>query len=148
MTRSTPCSTTPHRIRKAPASVHEMGIAMTVVAEVERVLDTFGPEARAVSVTLQVGGLRAVVPEALEFCYMAASQGSRAEGARLIIEEVPVLVSCPACTREWTVAQLELFCPTCEGPVQVLSGKELLLRTIEVDQPDGPATTDEGGVTP
>lgn len=124
--------------------MHEMGIAMTIVAEVERVLDDFGPHARARSINLQVGRLRAVVPEALEFCFLAASQRSRADGARLIIEQIPVRVRCTRCELEQIVEGLEFFCTACDGPVELLSGKELLLRTIEVEEPDAEPAADPG----
>lgn len=113
--------------------MHEMGLACSVVTEIERVLADFGRDARALTVTLQVGRLRAVVPEAMTFCFEAASIGTRAQGAVLLIEQVPVRVRCGQCAREWEAEALEFFCPDCEQPVQVLSGKELLLRTIEVD---------------
>ena len=113
--------------------MHEMGLACSIVTEIERVLSDFGPDARAVSVTLQVGKLRAVVPEAMTFCFEAASMGTRAQGAVLLIEQMPVRVRCSHCDREWEAEALEFFCADCDQPVQVLSGKELLLRTIEVD---------------
>lgn len=113
--------------------MHEMTLAVNVVEEVERCLAELGPHARVTSVTLQVGGLRAVVPEALSFCFEAAAMGTRVEGADLIIEQIPVRVSCARCDREWTVTEVEFMCPTCEGPVRLLQGKELLLRAIEVE---------------
>ena len=113
--------------------MHEMGLACSIVTEIERVLSDFGPDARVVSVTLQVGKLRAVVPEAMTFCFEAASMGTRAQGAALLIEQMPVRVRCSRCDREWEAEALEFFCADCDQPVQVLSGKELLLRTIEVD---------------
>jgi hydrogenase nickel incorporation protein HypA/HybF len=116
--------------------MHEMGLACSVVTEIERVLSDFSREARAVTVTLQIGKLRAVVPEAMTFCFEAASQGTRAQGAVLLIEQVPVRVRCVCCDREWEAEALEFFCSDCDQPLQVLSGKELLLRTIEVDDPE------------
>ncbi|GAB4259398.1 MAG: hydrogenase maturation nickel metallochaperone HypA [Thermoleophilia bacterium] len=118
--------------------MHEMSLAISVVEEVERVLAGFGPRARAVTVTLQVGGLRAVVPEAMEFCFEAASQGTRVQGARLAIERVPIVVRCDRCRCQWTVEAVAFLCPTCEGPVRVLTGKELLLRSIEIDDGEDP----------
>jgi hydrogenase nickel incorporation protein HypA/HybF len=113
--------------------MHEMTLAINVVEEVERCLEEFDPAARVMTVTLEVGGLRAVVPEALSFCFEVASSGTRVGGARLIIEEIPVEVRCDRCERQWVVRDVEFQCPTCEGAVKVLSGKELLLRGIEVD---------------
>lgn len=113
--------------------MHEMGLACSVVTEVERVLSDFGSEARVATVTLQIGGLRAVVPDAMRFCFEAAVQGTRVQGAHLVIEEIPVRVRCAHCDREWIADTVEFFCSACEGPVQVLSGKELLLRAIEIE---------------
>lgn len=113
--------------------MHEMTLALNVVEEVERCLAELGPDARVASVTLQVGGLRAVVPQALSFCFEAAAMGTKVEGALLIIEEIPVRVHCARCDSEWTVSEVEFMCPTCEGPVRLLQGKELLLRAIEVE---------------
>jgi hydrogenase nickel incorporation protein HypA/HybF len=125
--------------------MHEMGLAMSVVDEVTRVLEDFGPQARALRVTVQVGRLRAVVPEALDFCFEVASHRSRAAGARLVIEEVPIRVRCATCAREWIVERVEFFCPTCDGPVEILSGKELLLRSVEVDCPEPDVATETAG---
>ncbi|MHB9149626.1 MAG: hydrogenase maturation nickel metallochaperone HypA [Thermoleophilia bacterium] len=113
--------------------MHEMTLAVNLVDEVERCLADFDAGARVMSVTLEVGGLRAVVPEALSFCFEVASSGSLIDGARLIIEEIPVEVRCERCEHQWVVHELQFLCPTCEGPVKLLSGKELLLRAIEVD---------------
>ena len=113
--------------------MHEMTLAMNVVEDVERCLADLGPGARVVSVTLQVGGLRAVVPEALSFCFEAAATATKVEGARLVIEEIPVRVHCARCESEWTVTEVAFMCPNCEGPVRLLQGKELLLRAIEVE---------------
>ncbi len=110
-----------------------MTLAAGVVTEVERCLGDFESGASVVSVTLQVGRLRAVVPDALAFCFEVVSQGTPVEGARLIIEQIPVRVRCGSCETEWTVTEVEFMCPVCEGPVEVLQGKELLLRAIEID---------------
>jgi hydrogenase nickel incorporation protein HypA/HybF len=113
--------------------MHEMTLAVNVVEEVERCLAEFGTDARVMTVTLEVGGLRAVVPEALSFCFEVAGSGTRVDGAHLIIQVIPVEVRCDRCDRQWVVRDVEFLCPTCEGAVKVLSGKELLLRAIEVD---------------
>jgi len=116
--------------------MHEMSLAMSIVDEVERCLGDFGPGARALRVTIEVGRFRAVVPEAMQFCFQAASRGTRAEGAELVIEEIPLVVDCPACDERWTLEDVTFFCPRCDGVVTLVSGKELMLRTIEIDEED------------
>ncbi|HZK48364.1 MAG TPA: hydrogenase maturation nickel metallochaperone HypA, partial [Thermoleophilia bacterium] len=112
---------------------HEMTLAANVVEEVERCLVDLAPGARVTSVTLEVGALRAVVPEALSFCFEVASSGTRVEGARLVIQEIPVEVHCDRCERQWVIHEIGFLCPACDGTVRLLRGKELLLRAIEVD---------------
>jgi len=114
--------------------MHEMSLAMGIVGEVERCLGDFGPTARATRVTIQVGRFRAVVREAMEFCFLAASRGTRAEGAELVVEEIPLVVHCATCDEQWTLEEVAFFCPRCDQAVTLVSGKELLLRTIEIDE--------------
>ena len=102
-----------------------------VVEEVERCLEGFGSAARVMTVTLEVGGLRAVVPSSF-LLFEVASSGTRPDGARSIIEEIPWKCAVIAASVSgWCAASISM--PTCEGPVKVSSGKELLLRAIEVD---------------
>lgn len=114
--------------------MHEMGIALSLVGEIEGVLAGFGPEARAVRATLVVGRLRAVVPEALRFCFAAAALKTGADGVELVIEEVPVRARCPVCGTERTATEVRFFCPTCGSAEEVVAGKELLLRSVEIDE--------------
>lgn len=111
-----------------------MSLAMNVMERVERCLADFGPDARVARITLEVGRLRAVVPEALRFNFQVVSQDTPAEDAQLIIEEIPVRVRCEPCDKEWTVERVDFLCPDCAGPVRTLTGKELLLRSIEVEE--------------
>jgi hydrogenase nickel incorporation protein HypA/HybF len=114
--------------------MHEMSLTMSVMQQVERCLVSFGPKARVVRITLEVGRLRAVVPDAIRFCFQVVSEGTAADGADLVLEEIPVRVRCEPCQREWTVEDVQFLCPDCDGPVSTLSGKELLLRSIEVEE--------------
>ena len=111
-----------------------MSLAMNVMERVDRCLADFGPGARVARITLDVGRLRAVVPEALRFSFQVVSQDTAAEGARLVIHEIPVHVRCEPCDREWDLERVEFLCPGCGGPVRTLTGKELLLRSIEVEE--------------
>jgi len=114
--------------------MHEISLAMSVMKQVESCLADFGPEARVARITLQVGRLRAVAPDAMQFCFQAVSEGTAAEDADLVIDEIPVRVRCESCDGEWTVEEVLFLCPSCDGPVKILTGEELMLRTIEVEE--------------
>jgi hydrogenase nickel incorporation protein HypA/HybF len=65
--------------------MHELSIAMSLV---ELVQEQLAGEALAavVAVNIRIGALSSVVPEALEFVWAPATQGTRLEGAQLRIE--------------------------------------------------------------
>jgi hydrogenase nickel incorporation protein HypA/HybF len=114
--------------------MHEMSLAMSLIEQVERCLAGFSPQARVVRITLEVGRLRAVVPDAMRFSFQVVSEGTAAEGAELVLEDVPVRVRCEACDKEWNLEGILFSCPDCGAPVRTLSGRELVLRSIEVDE--------------
>ncbi|GAA0785229.1 hydrogenase maturation nickel metallochaperone HypA [Marinobacterium sediminicola] len=83
---------------------------------------------------LEVGPLAAVVPEAMQFAFEAASRGSLAEGARLHLVELPGEAHCQACGFETSISQWYQACPRCgEYQLKVLSGDELQIRELEVE---------------
>lgn len=84
-------------------------------------------------IALRVGALSGVVPEALEFAFGVVTRGTIAEGARLDVELVPVLCSCPACGLDFRPAEPGDDCPRCMRPrPRVLQGRELELAFLEV----------------
>ncbi|MBH0780820.1 hydrogenase maturation nickel metallochaperone HypA [Nocardia bovistercoris] len=109
--------------------MHEMAITQSVVEAVCEHAD-----GRAVhSVTVEVGQLCAVVPDAMRFCFELAAEGTLAQGARLEITEVPGSAHCRACELDFALAVPILLCPHCDGAdVTVRSGRELRIRSMEV----------------
>ena len=110
-----------------------MGIALEIVKiAVSAIPDDVGPAA-VKRVNLQVGRLSAVVPESLVFCFEIVARGTPLEGAELAIEEVPVVACCNDCGARWTVKEAAFCCEECgSGSLHLLSGRELLITSIEV----------------
>lgn len=89
---------------------------------------------RTISVTVEVGELSGVMPEALEFCYAAAAMGGLAEGSRLVISRIPAVAVCGECGETFTPDQPVFVCPRCDGLTSSLqSGEELAVIEIEVE---------------
>ncbi|MGP3986174.1 hydrogenase maturation nickel metallochaperone HypA/HybF [Streptomyces sp. 3N207] len=111
--------------------MHEMSIAMAVVCQVEeaaRAHDAVGVEA----VTLCVGELAGVVPEALRFSFGLACEGTVLAGAELVTEHVPGRARCTSCTDEWATGMPpRLCCGQCgDSRTELLSGRELRIATV------------------
>lgn len=115
--------------------MHELSIALSLIrtatAEAARL------HASAVrGVHLRWGPLSGVVKEALLGAYEAARAGSPLERASLVIDEAPLLMSCPACGSERPVKSLqEMCCEICGTPAeQLVSGRELVIVALEIEQ--------------
>jgi hydrogenase nickel incorporation protein HypA/HybF len=112
--------------------VHEAGLA---AAALELAADHARRRGamRVHRLTLRVGDLSGVVPEALRFALEALSAGTPAEGAVFDIEVVTVECHCPACDRPFRPADVVYACPAC-GRISsdVRRGHELELVSLEV----------------
>lgn len=112
--------------------MHELSIAEGVLQVVEAQLTASGAT-RVHTLTLAVGALSGVVPEALRFAWSAVARGTACEGATLLIEEVPVACYCIACACEFPARAGDYTCPTCAAvSSEVRRGRELQLMRMEV----------------
>jgi hydrogenase nickel incorporation protein HypA/HybF len=83
--------------------------------------------------TMRIGPLSGVVPEALEFAFDVLTRGTIAEGATLTVERVPIVCYCRTCRREFRPNDLFCECPRCHTPGgEVHQGRELELASLEV----------------
>lgn len=108
--------------------MHEMAVMMGVV---DQVTERLG-DARIAEVHLTVGKLSGVVPDSLRFCFELACAGTAMEGADLEIDEPAGWAACRTCELRFAVAHPILLCPCGSADVQVISGDELLIRSVRV----------------
>ena len=92
---------------------------------------------RVTSLRVEVGELACVETEAFLHCFEAASVGTVAEGARLRLGVLPARARCESCGLEFHLPALGTPCPDCGlSRLEVLAGRELRLRELEVSGPD------------
>lgn len=108
--------------------MHELSIAETVV---EAVLERAGGQ-HVTLVRLRIGKLSGVVPDALQFCFGLATDGTPLKGAGPDIEETDGRVRCRTCDRESAMYDMTLLCECGSADVEVISGRELQLTSVEV----------------
>lgn len=110
--------------------MHELSLVQGVV----EICEQHSGGRRILEVTLEIGSLSGVVPEALEFCFEAVVKGTLLERARLIIERIPATGFCNACKG---VSPLETYfdpCPCCGAVVlELRSGDEMRVKDLEVE---------------
>ncbi|MGC1371964.1 MAG: hydrogenase maturation nickel metallochaperone HypA [Candidatus Sulfotelmatobacter sp.] len=114
--------------------MHELSIAMSIVELAEEEAEKRGVQIEAVH--LKLGALSGVVREALLSCYEMACEGTTAQGSRLVIEDVPVIIFCATCNTQRTLSSVQLFsCPECGTPSwEVVQGKELEVVALEITE--------------
>jgi hydrogenase nickel incorporation protein HypA/HybF len=115
--------------------MHELSIAHSLVEVAEQAAANANI-ARVSAVHLRLGALAGVVKESLLFCYDVAAAGTRLEGSRLIIEEVPVKVRCERCVEGCEPLSPHSFqCPKYDlvAPV-VVQGRELQIESLEYNE--------------
>jgi len=117
--------------------MHELSVAQSIV---DIVLQHLPKENHVAvkSVGLRLGEMAGIVPDSLEFCFGAITQGTPLEGATLAIEHVPLRAHCSDCGADGDIAPTLFVCPSCGGSsLTILSGREMQVKDIEVEEREG-----------
>jgi hydrogenase nickel incorporation protein HypA/HybF len=110
--------------------VHELGITRNIVAIVGD-----AAKGRAVRrVTLEVGKLSGVMPDALLFCFDVVAKGTVLDGATLDIREIAGRARCDHCREEFETATLVTPCVCGSRQLTRLAGEELKIKTMELEE--------------
>jgi hydrogenase nickel incorporation protein HypA/HybF len=110
--------------------MHEMSITQGIID----ICENHSGDRRVLSIDVEIGELSSVVPEAVEFCFEACSQGTLLEGAKLNIIRIAGRGHCLGCGGDTPLSALFGACQHCGGyRVKVVAGEEMRVREIEVD---------------
>lgn len=110
--------------------MHEMSLVQGVV---ELCLE-HATGRRVTSVTLVIGDLAGVEPEAMAFCFEAATSGTLLDGARLVMERVPARGECGECGATFDCCRWATPCPECGSlAVSCDGGDEMRVKELEVE---------------
>lgn len=105
---------------------------LTITREAVEICEEAAMGRRVTNVTLEIGELSGVMPEAVKFCFDACTKGTLLDGARLHMEQIAGSGRC-GCGREFAVAAMYDPCPFCGGyGFKILSGRELRVKELEV----------------
>lgn len=115
--------------------MHELSIAMSMIDMAQQEAARRGG-VRVVAVHLKLGPLSGVVSDALQFSWDVACEDTSIAGARLVIDETPIVIHCPVCQTDKTLARFQpLCCPVCDSPTSdILQGAELELVALEIQE--------------
>jgi hydrogenase nickel incorporation protein HypA/HybF len=108
--------------------MHELGLCEDIVAAVEQ----RAGERPVAGVTVRVGRLHHVHPEAFDQSFAMAAAGGVAEGAAAQLVLLPIRVRCLGCGTTHEDTELIAVCPGCGCvDLELTGGDELVLESIE-----------------
>jgi hydrogenase nickel incorporation protein HypA/HybF len=108
--------------------MHELGITRSVVA----ICAENSNGARVLRVTLEIGKLSAIMPDAVRFCFDICAKGTVVEGATLEILEIAGKAVCRVCGKNVALTQLVGRCMCGSNDLQIVAGEELKVKEMEV----------------
>jgi len=113
--------------------MHEMSIVTGILRIVED--QARAAEAKVInSIELEIGQLAGIELESLKFCFEVARRDTMADGAELVIRDIPGLGHCPRCEKDVPVEFHLAVCRECDQAlVDVFQGRELRVKSINVD---------------
>jgi hydrogenase nickel incorporation protein HypA/HybF len=112
--------------------VHELAVCQALMEQVENIAQEEHAD-HVATIHLAIGPLSGVEPRLLEQAFFIARAGGSAADAELVIESMPVQVSCKQCGQLTEVLPSRLLCGACgDWRTSLISGDELELTSIEL----------------
>ena len=111
--------------------MHELSLALALIEQIQHIARQ-ERATRVRSVTVRVGALSGVDPEALAFCFPLAARDTPAETAQLILLKDSPHRLCLACERVFP-GEPHSPCPACgSGNTCITGSDDLFLHSLEV----------------
>jgi hydrogenase nickel incorporation protein HypA/HybF len=112
--------------------VHELSICQALIEQVEAVARKESA-VQVVQIRIGIGPLSGVESQLLEQAFQLARAGSIAATASLLIDHLPIRVSCSQCGQESEAKVTNLACGICGyWRTELVSGDEMLLLQVEL----------------
>lgn len=111
--------------------MHEMSTCRQLIKQIEGAALDY-PDKKISAITLTVGELARVDINELIALFPLASQGTRAEHAKLLINKVPINIKCQQCHKSADVSAGDMSCPFCGSEnTQLMAGTDMQLEALE-----------------
>jgi hydrogenase nickel incorporation protein HypA/HybF len=118
------------------SAVHEASIVQALIEQVEAEVARAEQRGQVVGLELAIGRLSGVHVDAIRFAFEFLSAQTLVEGAELRIREPDAYAVCRACGAREPVTELTMECPSCgSSEIRIEGGQELILESIELEQP-------------
>ncbi len=111
--------------------MHELSIAKAII---DQVRENAPKNTTVQTVYVVAGPMRAIDPIAMEWAWLASTDGTDLEGSQLDMELSPWMLHCPKCERTFTADDMFESCTCGYSDTELFGGDELTLMSIEVKE--------------
>lgn len=108
--------------------MHELSITRRIV----EIASEHAGGGRVRRVTLEIGRLSLVAPDAIRFCFDVCARGTLLEGAELTIIEIPGRGRCRRCGDETALEDLLGRCACGSPDIEPIAGEDLRIKQMEI----------------
>jgi hydrogenase nickel incorporation protein HypA/HybF len=109
--------------------MHELGITRSIVG----IVAEQAAGRKVTRVTLEIGKLSAVMPDAIRFCFDVVAKGGLLDGAALDIIEIAGRARCLDCGGDVDLDDIVGRCACGSRRLQWLAGGELNIKSMELE---------------
>jgi hydrogenase nickel incorporation protein HypA/HybF len=110
--------------------MHELAITRNIVA----IVGEAARGRRVTRVTIEIGRLSGVMPDAVAFCFDIVAAGTPLAGAALDIKEIDGRARCRDCGGEFAAETLFAPCPCGSRRCERVRGEELNIKAMELEE--------------
>lgn len=113
--------------------MHELSIAQEILEIVNQYVPD--PVENKVSIVkVKIGKLSNILPDTLTFCFDALISETPLNGAKLMINHIPLTIKCKRCNKNSEIEKLAFACIHCgSNNINVIAGNELQVEEIEIN---------------
>lgn len=113
--------------------MHEYAVTQSIVEIAAREAEAAGAQ-KILEIRLVIGDLSSIIDESVSMYFDIISEGTLAQGAKLIFKRLPAKLICNMCGVEYEKPLRGLDCPSCGGEGRLIdAGKEFYIESLEVD---------------
>lgn len=113
--------------------MHELAVTQGIlkICEDEKKEHNFE---RIKEIRIKVGELTGLVPSCIDYYFAIVSKGTVSEGAKIIVDKLPINIKCLECNYNGEIKKGEFGCPKCSSyRIKITNGKEFYIDSLEVE---------------
>jgi hydrogenase nickel incorporation protein HypA/HybF len=113
--------------------MHELSIAQALVEQVQKIAQDSN-SGKVIQITLRIGKLAGVDPDALSFAFPLAAEGTPLQNTHLAFISVEPELRCRACGKA-VETEFVSACVHCDSQdLELKQGRELLIESVELEE--------------